>query len=64
MQIQTWNRAWNTKYNTEHYNTVNSVPEIFFLALLVMYIMNSNLPLKETLPVMSYAKVNIHFIIK
>jgi len=64
VQIKTCNRAWNAKYDIEHYNTVNSVPDIFLLALLVMYFMNSELPMKEVRPVMSEDKDNIHFIIK
>lgn len=65
MQIKTWNRACNAKYdNIEHYNIFNSVPEIFLLALLVMYFMNSELPMKEASPVISEYKDNIHFIIK
>lgn len=65
MQIKTWNRAWNAKYDdTEHYNTVNSVPEIFLLAALVMSFMNSELSMKEKRPGMSEAKDNLHFVIK
>lgn len=65
MQIKTWNRTWNAQYDDiEHYNTVNSVPEIFLLAVLVMSFMNSELPMKETRSVMSEDKDNIHFIIK
>jgi hypothetical protein len=64
VQKKTWNRARNAKYDIEHYNTVNSVPEMFLLALLVMYFMNSELPMKEVCSVMSEDKDNIHFIIK
>jgi hypothetical protein len=64
MQMQTWNRALNAKYdNIEHYNTVNSAPEIILLALLFMYFTYSVLPMKETRPVMSEDKDNMHFII-
>jgi len=65
VQIQTWNRTWNSKYdNIEHYNTVNSVSEIFLLALLAMCFTYSELPMKETRPVMSEDTDNLHFIIK
>jgi len=57
--------GWNAKYdNIEHYSTVNSVPDIFLLALLVMCFTYSELLMKETRPVMSEDTDNIHFIFK